>query len=114
MVQSSEQLVSTDAERYLLVYMIAVLVVVTALVVLFFIVFQKRKNKLLLDKITQQREFEEEIANLFNNAKIRAPVHLYYGNEENIINVFKKIKKKQKINKELLKKTHPLVENLIY
>ena len=39
-------------------------------------------------------KFEEEIANLFNNAKIRAPVHLYYGNEDSIINVFKKIKKK--------------------
>jgi len=62
MVQASEQLVSTDAERYLLIYMIAVLVVVTTLVVLFFIVFQKRKNKLLLDKIKQQRKFEEEIA----------------------------------------------------
>jgi len=62
MVQTSEQLVSTDAERYLLIYMIVVLVVVTALVVLFFIVFQKRKNKLLLDKINQQRKFEEEIS----------------------------------------------------
>ena len=62
MVQTSEQLVSTDAERYLLIYMIAVLVVVSALIITFFIVFQKRKNKLLLDKIKQQREFEEEIA----------------------------------------------------
>lgn len=39
-------------------------------------------------------KFEDEIANLFNNAKIRAPVHLYYGNEDSIIKVFKKIKKK--------------------
>ncbi|MEZ4782093.1 MAG: histidine kinase [Flavobacteriaceae bacterium] len=61
MVQTSEQLVSTDAERYLLIYMIAVLVIVTGLVILFFIVFQKRKNKLLLDKIQREREFEEEL-----------------------------------------------------
>jgi signal transduction histidine kinase len=61
MVQTSEQLVSTDAERYLLIYMIAVLVIVTGLVILFFIVFQKRKNKLLLDKIKREREFEEEL-----------------------------------------------------
>ena len=27
-------------------------------------------------------KFEDEIANLFNNAKIRAPVHLYFGNED--------------------------------
>lgn len=61
MVQTPERLVSTEAERYLLVYMIAVLVIVTTLVILFFIVFQKQKNKLLLDKIEKQREFEETL-----------------------------------------------------
>jgi len=54
--------VSTSAERYLLIYMIGVLLIVTTLVVIFFIVFQKRKNKLLLDKIRQQQAFDEEIA----------------------------------------------------
>ena len=37
-------------------------------------------------------KFEEEIAELFNAGKIRAPVHLYHGNEDKIINVFKNIK----------------------
>ena len=37
--------------------------------------------------------FEEEIADLFNQGKIRAPVHLYKGNEDKVINVFKNIKK---------------------
>lgn len=37
-------------------------------------------------------EFEEEIAELFNMGKIRAPVHLYYGNEEAIIQVFRAIR----------------------
>ena len=32
--------------------------------------------------------FEEEIASLFNQGKIRAPVHLYQGNEEKIIEIF--------------------------
>ncbi len=36
--------------------------------------------------------FEEEIAALFNAGKIRAPVHLYHGNEDQIINVFKRIR----------------------
>jgi TPP-dependent pyruvate/acetoin dehydrogenase alpha subunit len=36
--------------------------------------------------------FEEDIAATFNAGKIRAPVHLYYGNEEHIIKVFKKIR----------------------
>jgi TPP-dependent pyruvate/acetoin dehydrogenase alpha subunit len=37
-------------------------------------------------------KFEEEIAELFNAGKIRAPVHLYHGNENQIIDIFKKIK----------------------
>ena len=36
--------------------------------------------------------FETEIADLFNAAKIRAPVHLYYGNEAQIIEVFREVK----------------------
>ena len=35
-------------------------------------------------------EFEDEIAEYFNNAMIKAPVHLYHGNEEQMIDVFKK------------------------
>lgn len=35
--------------------------------------------------------FEEDIAGLFNAAKIRSPIHLYYGNEEQIIEVFKEV-----------------------
>ena len=61
MVQASEHLVSTSAERSLLIYMIAVLVIVTGLIILFFMVFQKRKNQMLLDKIKREREFEEEL-----------------------------------------------------
>ena len=37
--------------------------------------------------------FEEEIADLFNKGKIRAPVHLYQGNESKIIEFFKRVKK---------------------
>lgn len=35
-------------------------------------------------------EFENEIADCFNAAKIKAPVHLYNDNEEQIIEVFQK------------------------
>ncbi|TNJ46510.1 ATP-binding protein [Tamlana fucoidanivorans] len=62
MVQTTERIVSTAAERYLLVYMIGVLVIVTTLVIVFFVVFLKRKNKLLQDRIKQQQAFEAEIA----------------------------------------------------
>jgi len=36
--------------------------------------------------------FEEDIAAEFNAANIRSPVHLYFGNEEMIIAVFRKIR----------------------
>mgnify|MGYP001305979932 FL=1 len=38
-------------------------------------------------------QFENNIAKLFNNAKIKAPIHLYSNNEDNLIKIFKKIKK---------------------
>ena len=49
--------VSTEAERYLLIYMLTVLIIVTTLVIVFFMVFQKRKNKLLVDKFKQKQAF---------------------------------------------------------
>lgn len=36
-------------------------------------------------------EFETEIGERFNNREIRAPIHLYHGNEDQIIRVFEKI-----------------------
>ena len=38
-------------------------------------------------------EFEKEIAELYNNAKIKAPIHLSGNNETQLINIFKKLKK---------------------
>lgn len=61
LIQLTERLASTASERYLLVYMIAVLVIVTTLVIVFFVVFLKRKNKLLFEKIKQEQAFEAEI-----------------------------------------------------
>lgn len=39
--------------------------------------------------------FESDIAALFNAAKIKAPIHLYANNEENIMRVFEKIDTKK-------------------
>lgn len=48
-----------------------------------------------MNKISKKTliNFEEEIADYFNKAKIKSPVHLYYGNENKIIKIFSKIKK---------------------
>jgi TPP-dependent pyruvate/acetoin dehydrogenase alpha subunit len=37
-------------------------------------------------------DFETKIGDLFNEGKIRSPIHLYYGNEDKMIEIFKKIK----------------------
>ena len=37
-------------------------------------------------------KFEEDIAEEFNAGRIRSPVHLYYGNEQQMIDVFKEIR----------------------
>jgi len=52
-------------------------------------------KKLIIKTMNKKKliQFENEIAELFNAGKIKAPVHLYHGNEEHIIKIFKKIKK---------------------
>lgn len=39
-------------------------------------------------------DFETEIGDTFNRGEIRAPIHLYAGNEEQIMRVFKKVNTK--------------------
>lgn len=43
--------------------------------------------------ITKQQliDFETDIGNRFNNREIRAPVHLYHGNEDQVIRVFEQV-----------------------
>ena len=41
----------------------------------------------------QLQDFEEKIAKLFEDGKIKAPVHLSKGNEEHLIEIFKDVKK---------------------
>lgn len=60
-LQDGKRVISTVAERNLIVYMIIVLLVICALVILFFVVYQKRKNQLLLKNIEQQKQFDEEL-----------------------------------------------------
>lgn len=47
----------------------------------------------MISREKQLIAFEEKIANLFNSSKISSPIHLYYGNEKQIIKVFNNIKK---------------------
>jgi pyruvate dehydrogenase E1 component alpha subunit len=46
-----------------------------------------------MNKYTEQEliDFETDIAECFNSGMIKSPIHLYFGNENQIINVFEKI-----------------------
>ncbi|HEY1169905.1 MAG TPA: thiamine pyrophosphate-dependent enzyme [Verrucomicrobiae bacterium] len=48
----------------------------------------------MITKLTAEElvQFETEIANTFNQGKIRAPIHLYSGNEEKMIEIFRDVK----------------------
>ncbi len=50
-----------EEQIVLIIYVTVILLVFVTLFIMFFVAFQKRKNKLLLDKITQQRKFDEEL-----------------------------------------------------
>jgi len=50
-------------ERLLIIYVIIILTFTVGIFVLFFIVFQRRKNKLLLKQAEQKIQFEKEISN---------------------------------------------------
>ena len=43
-------------------------------------------------KPEELQAFEKDIADCFNNKMIRAPIHLYDGNENQMIEIFKKVK----------------------
>ena len=51
----------------------------------------KMKARWILDKDDLIR-FEQDIANEFNAGRIRAPVHLYHGNEEALIALFAEVR----------------------
>lgn len=50
-------------EIILIGYIIAILLIIAVFVITFFYVFQRRKNKLIIERIEQKRRFEQEIAN---------------------------------------------------
>lgn len=71
--------VSTASERYLLIYMISVLLIIGTLSIVFFVVFQKRKNKLLLDKIKMQQDFDAAFTK--TNQEIQEQTLKFIGQE---------------------------------
>lgn len=66
-------------EFALIGYMTLVVILLSIMVIAFFMAFQKRKNKLLLDKIQQRKEFEETVAK--TSEEIQEQTLKYVGQE---------------------------------
>lgn len=50
-------------EILLIIYFIAIVFLLVSFVVMFFIAFQKRKNRLMLERLEAEQKFEQELAN---------------------------------------------------
>lgn len=73
-----EQTINKE-EIALIGYMTLVVILLATMVIVFFIAFQKRKNKLLLEKIKQRKEFEETVAK--TSEEIQEQTLKYLGQE---------------------------------
>ena len=80
----NEPAVSSASERYLLIYMIFLVFGLTLFVIIFFIIFQKRKNKLLIERFKQQQLFDEEIVKSTMEIQEQTLKHLGWELHDNV------------------------------
>ncbi len=62
LVFAQEEQAINEEQIALIAYVIFAVLLLSIMSILFFVTFQKRKNKLLLDQINQQKAFDEEIS----------------------------------------------------
>jgi signal transduction histidine kinase len=62
LVFAQEEQAINEEQIALITYVVFAVLLLSVMVILFFVTFQKRKNKLLLDQIKQQKAFDDEIS----------------------------------------------------
>ncbi|MDG5491819.1 sensor histidine kinase [Psychroserpens sp. SPM9] len=65
-------------------YVIFAVLLLSVMVILFFMTFQKRKNKLLLDQIEQQKAFDEEISRTQTEIQEQTLKHISWELHDNV------------------------------
>lgn len=68
----------------LIAYMIFVVLLLTVMVILFFMTFQKRKHKLLLEQIEQQKRFDETISRTQTEIQEQTLKHVGWELHDNV------------------------------
>ena len=79
LVFAQEEQAVNEEQLTLIAYVIFVVLFLSILVILFFVTFQKRKNKLLLDQINQQKAFDDEISR--SQTEIQEQTLIHVGRE---------------------------------
>jgi len=74
----------SDEQIALIGYVIFVMLLLAVMVILFFVTFQKRKNKLLLDQIEQQKQFDEEISRTQTEIQEQTLKHVGWELHDNV------------------------------
>ena len=73
-----------EEEIALIGYVIFAILMLSVMVILFFIYFQKRKNKMLLDQIKKQKEFDEEISRTQSEIQEQTLKHVGWELHDNV------------------------------
>ncbi|WP_298897317.1 histidine kinase [uncultured Psychroserpens sp.] len=84
LVFAQEEQAINEEQIALISYVIFALLLLSVMVILFFVTFQKRKNKLLLDKIKQQQEFDEELSRTQTEIQEQTLKHVGWELHDNV------------------------------
>lgn len=84
LVFAQEEQAFINEQIALISYVIFALLLLSVMVVLFFVTFQKRKNKLLLDQIEQQKAFDEEISRTQTEIQEQTLKHIGWELHDNV------------------------------
>lgn len=84
LVFAQEEKVINEEQIALIGYSILALLLLSTVVITFFIAFQKRKNKLLLDQIEQQKAFDEEISRTQSEIQEQTLKHVGWELHDNV------------------------------
>jgi signal transduction histidine kinase len=84
LVLAQEEQTIIREQIVLIGYVTFAVLLLAIMVILFFVTFQKRKNKLLLDQIEQQKAFDEEIARTQSEIQEQTLKHIGWELHDNV------------------------------
>ncbi|SDS49134.1 hypothetical protein SAMN04515667_2295 [Formosa sp. Hel1_31_208] len=84
LVLTQEEQAINEEQIALIGYMIFVVLLLSIIVITFFVTFQKRKNKLLMEKIEQQKAFDEEISRTQTEIQEQTLKHVGWELHDNV------------------------------